>query len=142
MSQSGPIIIVEDDMDDQETTREAIKELEIKNELIFFDRSSKAFDFLKSTTQQPFLILSDVNLPVQNGIDFKRQIDEDHYLKRKSIPFIFYSTAADKYAVDTAYKDLTVQGFFKKNNRYDELKHDLKVIFDYWNTCKHPNSWL
>ncbi len=141
MSKLGPIIIVEDDIDDQETTREAIKELEIKNELIFFDRSSKAFDFLKSTTQQPFLILSDVNLPIQNGIDFKRKIDEDHELRHKSIPFVFYSTAAEKHSVDTAYKDLTVQGYFKKKNRYDELKSDLKLIIDYWSTCKHPNSY-
>ena len=140
MSKTGPIIIVEDDIDDQEMIREAVEELGVKNELVFFDRSIKAFDFLKSTSQQPFLILSDVNLPLQNGIEFKRQIDEDRYLREKSIPFVFYSTAVDKNSIDTAYKDLTVQGFFKKQNRYEEVKNDLKLIFDYWNTCKHPNS--
>ena len=140
MSKLGPIIIVEDDLDDQEMIQEAMHELGIKNELVFFDRSLKAFDFLKSSSQQPFLILSDVNLPIQNGIEFKRQIDEDRQLRQKSIPFVFYSTAVDKNSVDTAYQELTVQGFFKKKNKYDELKSDLKLIVDYWRTCKHPNS--
>ena len=96
MSKLGPIVIVEDDLDDQEMIQEAMEEVGIKNELVFFDRSLKAFEFLKSTTQQPFLILSDVNLPAQNGIEFKRQIDEDRQLREKSIPFVFYSTAVEK----------------------------------------------
>ena len=140
MSKIGPIVVVEDDLDDQEMIKEAMQDLGIKNELIFFDRSLNAFGFLKSTNQQPFLILSDVNLPIQNGIEFKQQIDEDKQLRQKSIPFIFYSTAVDKNSVDTAYKDLTVQGFFKKKNKYEELKSDLKLIVDYWANCKHPNS--
>ena len=140
MSKLGPIVIVEDDLDDQEMIQEAMEEVGIKNDLVFFDRSLKAFEFLKSTTQQPFLILSDVNLPAQNGIEFKRQIDEDRQLREKSIPFVFYSTAVDKNSVNTAYQELTVQGFFKKKNKYEELKKDLKLIVDYWTTCKHPNS--
>ena len=140
MSKLGPIVIVEDDLDDQEMIQEVMQELGIKNELVFFHRSLNAFDFLKSTNQQPFLILSDVNLPVQNGIEFKRQIDEDSQLREKSIPFVFYSTAVDKNSVNTAYKELTVQGFFKKKNKYEELKKDLKLIVDYWTNCKHPNS--
>ena len=140
MAKIGPIIIVEDDLDDQEMIQEVMQELGIKNELLFFDRSAKAFDFLKSTSQQPFLILSDVNLPIQNGIEFKRQIDEDVQLRQKSIPFVFYSTAVDKNSVDTAYKELTVQGFFKKRNKYEELKGDLQLIVNYWKICKHPNS--
>ena len=140
MSKLGPIVIVEDDLDDQEMIQEAMEEVGIKNELVFFDRSLKAFEFLKSTTQQPFLILSDVNLPAQNGIEFKRQIDEDRQLREKSIPFVFYSTAVDKNSVNTAYQELTVQGFFKKKNKYEELRKDLKLIVDYWTICKHPNS--
>lgn len=140
MSKLGPIVIVEDDLDDQEMIQEAMEELGIKNKLVFFDRAVKAFDFLKSVREQPFLILSDVNLPIQNGIEFKRQIDEDNALRHKSIPFVFYSTAVDKNSVDTAYQDLTVQGFFKKKNKYEELKSDLKLIVDYWANCKHPNS--
>ena len=141
MSKLGPIVIVEDDLDDQEMIQEAMEEVGIKNELVFFDRSLKAFEFLKSTTQQPFLILSDVNLPAQNGIEFKRQIDEDRQLREKSIPFVFYSTAVDKNSVNTAYQELTVQGFFKKEHSIVELEKTIHVIMEYWKRCAAPNNF-
>src|SRR5215217_940413 len=99
MPKGGPIVIIEDDMDDQETLREAIKDAGVFNQLIFFDNGPDAFQYLKTTSQQPFLILSDVNLPKQNGIEFKAQIDSDRELREKSIPFIFYTTYVSQYAV-------------------------------------------
>lgn len=138
--QRGPFVIVEDDVDDQEVIVEAFKEMEIANKIHFFSRCSDAFEYLKSSGQQPFLILCDINIPSQNGIEFKRQIDADPELRAKSIPFVFFSTSIDKKSVDTAYRELTVQGFFKKESLYEDLKKTLRVIVDYWKVCKHPNS--
>src|SRR5215213_1136276 len=140
MSANGPIVIVEDDVDDQQMVGDALKEMGVKNSLIYFEKSQKAFDYLKENNSQPFIILSDVNLPEQNGIDFKRQIDEDPELRARSIPFVFFSTSVDKKFVNTAYKEMTVQGFFQKSFSYDDLKKTLKLIMDYWKECKHPNS--
>src|SRR5688500_5233533 len=140
MSQSGPIVIVEDDQDDQEIIQEAIREIGITNKMIFFDQCNKVFRYLKTTDDPIFLILSDVNLPAQNGVEFKRQIDSDPQLRAKSIPFVFFSTSVDKKAVDTAYKEMTVQRYFKKQESYKELKQVLQVIMDYWKLCYHPNS--
>lgn len=140
MSQSGPIVIVEDDRDDQEIIQEAMREIGIANKMIFFDQCNTAFQYLKQTDDPIFMILSDVNLPAQNGVEFKRQIDTDPHLRAKSIPFVFFSTSVDKKAVDTAYKEMTVQGFFKKQESYKDLKQILRVIMDYWKVCYHPNS--
>ena len=95
MAKSGPIIVLEDDLDDQSILEEAIRESGTSNEILFFINGPSAFDFLKSTETQPFLILSDVNMPMQTGIQFKKKIDEDTQLRRKSIPFVFFSTSAD-----------------------------------------------
>jgi CheY-like chemotaxis protein len=137
---SAPIIIIEDDLDDQEILTEAFQDIGMENRLVFFDNTAEAFDFLKATTEQPFLILSDVNMPGDNGIEFKRRIDSDAHLRRKSIPFVFFSTAVNKEEVDLAYRELTVQGFFKKSTEYSNLKHVLSVIMAYWKICKHPNT--
>lgn len=139
MAVAGPIIIVEDDLDDQEILSDAFKEIGIHANLLFFNRTMQAFDFLKATPEQPFIILSDVNLPGENGMAFKRRIDNDPQLRRKSIPFVFFSTAIDKKNVDIAYEQMTVQGFFKKSDNYADLKNSIKVIMDYWMICKHPN---
>ena len=136
----GPIILIEDDLDDQEIFRDCVKELILPNDLIIFDNCPEAFIYLKVTPEQPFIIFCDVNLPVQNGIEFKRHIDEDPELRRKSIPFIFYSTSVNQATVNEAYTKMTVQGFFQKKESYHEIKSNIKLIMDYWKTCKHPNT--
>jgi CheY-like chemotaxis protein len=140
MPQPGSIVIVEDDKDDQELFSDVLKEIGVENQLIFFERSSKAFAYLKTTADQPFLIICDVNLPEQNGLEFKQQIDEDAELRERSIPFVFLSTSVNKAAVDIAYKKMTIQGFFQKKSGYEGVKSVLRMIVEYWNECRHPNS--
>ncbi len=136
---SGPIIIIDDDQDDKEVVELALKELNMANELVWFDNNRVAFEYLKKLSKPPFLIICDVNTPGRTGIEFKKQLDEDEELKKKSIPFIFYSTSADPHYVNDAYLNMTVQGYFKKGSSYEEIKYTLKMILEYWQVCKHPN---
>lgn len=137
---SGPIILIEDDADDKEVLEGILKELKVSNKLAWFSHAENAFVYLKTTREQPFLIFCDVNLPVEDGVSFKRRIDADPYLRQKSIPFVFYSTSIDQQTVNEAYTEVTVQGFFQKGNRYEEIKKTIKLIVDYWMQCRHPNS--
>jgi CheY-like chemotaxis protein len=140
MSKSGPIIIVEDDRDDKELFEEITREIGIENELIWFPQAEEAFKYLKATLTSPFLIFSDINLPGITGLELKRDIDADPELRRKSIPFVFFSTNASQKDIDTAYITMTVQGFFVKGNNYSEVKLLLRSIYFYWMHCKHPNT--
>ena len=139
MTQSGPIIIVEDDHEDQELYVEAFKSIKAKNELIFFITPIEALDFLRATEKAPFLILSDINMPDMNGIEFREQIESDKLLKAKNIPFVFLSTSACRTDVNHAYH-LTMQGFFVKPPCYDELEKRLRLIIDYWTGSVNSNS--
>jgi hypothetical protein len=49
MNKSGPIIIIEDDLDDQDVLVEIFKELNYNNKLIFFGDSLKALEYLTET---------------------------------------------------------------------------------------------
>ena len=140
MAKSGPILIIEDDLDDQEIYTEILNEIGIDNKLIFFPMAAKALEYLQTTKEKPFVILCDINLPVMNGIEFKQKIDYDPFLRNKSIPFIFFSTSAERSQVNKAYTELTVQGFFKKESSVEEIAKSLSVILAYWELCKHPNS--
>src|SRR4030095_2690852 len=139
MANRGPVIIVEDDADDEAIFNEILRELNISNNIKWFGNSDDAIHYLKTTTDPPFIIFSDVNLPGDNGIEFKRHSDKDKRRRKKSIPFVFYSTAVDRRIVDEVYTQMTVQGFFKKGNSYKEIRNNIKLIFDYWQICKHPN---
>ena len=140
MPNTGAIILLEDDPDDESLMEDVLNDLGVKNELKWFTDADDAILYLKSTSEQPFLIISDVNLPKQTGTEFKRKIDADPQLRRKSIPFVFYSTSVNKADVEEAYTQLTVQGFFQKSNEYKEMKKTVGLLIEYWKLCKHPNA--
>jgi CheY-like chemotaxis protein len=135
---NGPILLVEDDVDDQEIIIDVLQTLGVQNEIKTFDNGQKALDFLKIMDRQPFIIISDVNLPVMNGLQLKSEIQNNESLRTKSIPFIFLTTSGDKKAVEEAY-DLQAQGFFVKEISYEGINKQLKGIIDYWKSCRHPN---
>jgi CheY-like chemotaxis protein len=135
----GPIIIVEDDIDDQEVYQTVIRETGIPNPIHFFETAQTALHYLLTTEEQPFIILSDVNMPGMNGLEFKRTIQEDPYLRAKGIPFVFISTNASKVSVRHAHS-LSVQGYFEKPFKVEEIKAMFRIIFDYWALCRHINN--
>jgi CheY-like chemotaxis protein len=135
---NGPIILVEDDVDDQDFILDVLKLMEVPNEVKTFDNGQKAFDFLKVMDTQPFMIISDLNLPLMNGLQLKTEIENDEVLRCKCIPFIFLSTSADHKAVKEAF-DLSAQGFFVKEITYEGIYEQLKKIIDYWKNSRHPN---
>ena len=139
MAKAGPIILLEDDADDQAILTDIFKELKVDNPLLWFKKPNEFLDYLRNTADQPFIILCDINLPGQNGLELKKKIDSEEELRRKSIPFIFYSTSVNQRAVNEAYLKMTVQGFFQKNDQYEDIKNTIRTILEYWNHCKHPN---
>jgi CheY-like chemotaxis protein len=136
---SRPIIIVDDDKDDQESYAEAIKGIGILNHIRFFDACVEALHYLRTTIEQPFIILSDVNLPVMTGMQFREEIQNDEQLSDKSIPFVLISTGGSLSFVKQAYK-LGVQGYFLKPNSMEELKKMFSVIFGYWTLSKQLST--
>jgi CheY-like chemotaxis protein len=137
----GPIILVEDDLDDQDLMKEVFKELGVENELKFFTSAIDAYDYLDSTTDKPFIIFSDVNLPRMSGAELKKKINQNDKLRKKSIPFIFLTTTSSHTAVAEAYDNLA-QGFFTKPHDMKSLREMVNMILDYWKLCKHPNPAL
>ena len=134
-----PVIIIEDDDDDQQFIKDAFIDLGYESQLKFFYDADSVLSYLKSTTDKPFLIISDFNLSGMNGYELKKRINDDEQLRMKAIPFIFYTTSDQKYALDKVY-EMMVQGFFVKENSMAGIKSTIKIIIDYWKLCKHPNS--
>jgi CheY-like chemotaxis protein len=140
MATTGPVVIVDDDIDDQEIITGMLREMGLSNQIIAFSRCPEAYDYLTTTTDSPYFIVCDINMPLMNGVEFKLQIDTNPQLRQKSIPFIFLSTSANQQLVNDVYARLVVQGFFKKSGNLEEIRESLQVILDYWRLSKHPNS--
>ena len=138
MNKTGPIIVIEDDSDDQELLNEVFKVLDFKNEVTFFGDGEQALDYLLKSEIEPFLIMSDINMPKLNGLELREKIDTNEDLRLKCIPYLFFSTSAEQKHVVDAYSK-SVQGFFVKPNSFDKLKRIIKIIIEYWQECESPN---
>ena len=136
----SPILIVEDDKDDCDLLTTALLAIGITNEFVCFQNPAEALIYLKTTKSDTFLIISDVNMPLMNGFDFKKRINEDSKLSRKKIPFVFLSTSASTYLVNEAY-DLSIQGYFQKPNDFRAMNDVVRSIIEYWRNCKHPTFY-
>lgn len=139
MPLNGPILIVENDEYDNEVLIQALKDIGVENEAKCFEGAQPMLTYLKETTDKPFVILCDIDMPGMNGLELRKAINDDDYLRRKSIPFIFYTGMVSSQIVDEAY-DLTVQGFIEKPSEYRDLQKQLQVIIGYWKENLHPNS--
>lgn len=138
MKKSGPIIVIEDDLEDQQILDEIFRNLNFPNKVIFFSGGQEALDYLETTRDQPFLILSDINMPMMNGFEVRDKIFNNERLK--FIPYLFFTTGVDKKAVEDAYA-MSVQGFFIKPASMAQLQGTVKKIIEYWQECYAPSQF-
>lgn len=137
---NSPIIIVEDDKDDSDLLITVFKEIGVKNQFRVFTTPIPANEYLKTTSETPFIIISDINMPVMDGLKFKEVINEDPVISNKRIPFVLLSTARESTHLEKAFH-LAVQGYFQKPDDIESLKGIAKAIVDYWkNSPFHTNS--
>lgn len=140
MNKTGPIIVIEDDLDDQELLTDIFKKLDYPNEIVFYRDGNEALEFLNRSDVQPFLILSDINMPRIDGFELRGKIFTNEELQRKCIPYLFFTTGANKKAVIDAYS-MSVQGFFIKPNSIQKLENTIRKIVEYWQECIAPSEY-
>ncbi len=140
MNKTGPIVVIEDDEDDQMLLMDVFKELNYRNEILFFGDGEQALDYLTHTPVQPFIIVSDINMPRLNGMELRKKINNNEELRMKCIPYLFFTTGAEQQYVIDAYSH-SVQGFFIKPAGYAQLREMIKMIVDYWQHCTSPNYY-
>ena len=138
MNKKGPIIVVEDDEDDRLFMKDVFIELNYENKIIFFEDGQMALNHLINEEIEPFIIISDINMPILNGMALKAEIQKNENLRLKCIPYLFFTTSANQEYVIDAYSK-SVQGFFVKPSNIEKLKIIIKKIIEYWQECESPH---
>ncbi|MFL9836679.1 response regulator [Flavobacterium sp. ST-75] len=139
MKKRGPIVIIDDDEDDREIIKEVLFSLEHQNEIVAFPDGASALEYFSNHSAAPFLIICDVNMPGMNGYQLREHLLADDKLLVKTVPFIFFTTAAAPDSVKRAYRQ-SLQGFFHKPTDYQELQNVLHKIVAYWKTADIPGG--
>jgi CheY-like chemotaxis protein len=141
MQKTGPIIVIEDDLDDQLLLEETFQNLNYPNKVIFFVDGYDALAYIEKTDVKPFLILSDINMPKIGGFELRQKVQNNEALKVRCIPYLFFTTGSNRKAVYEAYA-MSAQGFFIKPNSMRELQDTIRKIVEYWQECFSPSQYI
>ncbi len=141
VNKNGPILIIEDDIDDQRFIQINFSKLNYTNELVFLNNGEEAIDYLMQMKKIPFLIISDLNMPRLNGLELRERVKQNEAINIKCVPYIIFSTTVLKTYIDDAYT-LGVQGYFKKPANPKELIDILQKIVEYWKLSYSPGMYM
>ncbi|QIP18008.1 response regulator [Spirosoma aureum] len=125
MAAAGPQVRHRDD--DPDIFKLAISELALPHPVIVFFNGQTALNYLKSTSEIPFLIISEISMPGMSGLELRKQIDQDSGLRKKCIQFVFMTHPVEEKLVEEAY-ELTIQALFEKKFSFASWKAQLGFI--------------
>lgn len=125
------VLIVDDDMDDRESVRDAFLENQHDQNYIFLDNGTKLLEFLLNSPQQahPSLILLDLNMPGKDGRDTLKEVKSHKTLHH--IPVIILTTSSSPKDVEISYS-LGANCFITKPNTYSKLIDITNCIAKLW----------
>jgi CheY-like chemotaxis protein len=137
MRNSKPILLVEDDDVDAITTKRALKEIKVSNELVHKLDGEDGIEFLKNTKTKPCLILLDLNMPKMNGFEFLRAVKSDDSIKK--IPVVVLTTSDTDQNILESY-ELGVAGYITKPVDYRQFVETIKTVDMYWTLSRLPED--
>jgi len=128
------ILLVEDDEVDVKALKWAFDKLKVANPLVIASDGVEALEMLKDLPR-PYLIITDINMPRMNGIEFLRKIRaSENY--RDSIVFVLTTSNDEQDKID-AY-DLNVAGYMLKTDMGTSFTRAISLIDNYWKVVEFP----
>ena len=131
------IVMVEDDMDMHYLYKRVFSNLHLEERLKLFDNAADALQFLHEAPADTEIIFSDINMPVVDGLELKRRINEDKVLAPQHIPFVFLSTSATASDIKKS-ATLDIQGFFQKGETLTDIEKTIDLVITYWHSSINP----
>jgi len=133
-----PILLVEDDRGDAMIFKRALKDLNISNPMVCLPDCKEALSYLIETNNaRPGIILTDLNTPQMNAIEFLKAIKTDDALKK--IPIVVFSGSDDEADMAECLKSGAAR-YMVKPNEYKKLLELINDIHKYWIMSELPDN--
>ena len=130
-------ILMADDADDRQMTREAFEESRLANDLRFVENGVELMDYLNrrgkygdpASSPRPGLILLDLNMPKKDGREALKEIKADPRLK--NIRVVILTTSKAEEDIYRSY-DLSAASYITKPVTFEQLVEVVKTLGKYW----------
>jgi two-component system response regulator len=132
-----PILLVEDNPDDEALTLRALKKNNIKNEVIVAHDGAEALDYLfgtglyagRDTSVMPQVILLDLKLPKVDGFDVLRKMRAD--ARTKLLPVVILTSSNEELDRTNGY-DLGANSYIRKPVEFNGFIEAVRQLGLYW----------
>lgn len=135
------ILLVDDDEDEYLLFKDALQEIGVKAQFLYFRNGKEAISYLENTNSvSSHLIFLDLNMPLMTGKDCLRVLRQKD--KFKSIPIAIYSTTSLQDDIDDTHA-LGANMYVKKPLDFLGIKYALdKILNINWELNLKSNNYL
>ncbi|MBN8441728.1 MAG: response regulator [Thauera sp.] len=139
MSNNQPILVVEDNPDDEALTLRAFGKNGITNPVVVAHDGVEALDYLfgtgshagRGTTTLPAVVLLDLKLPRIDGLEVLRRIRADD--RTALLPVVVLTTSRETLDLQQAYH-LGANSYIRKPVDFEHFLAAIELIGRYWLT--------
>ena len=133
----GPILIVEDDPDDETLTLRALRKSNLETEVVVLRDGAAALDYLFGTgaysgrelPAPPQLILLDLNLGKMSGMEVLRRLRADS--RTRLLPIVVLTSSNEERELQEAYR-LGANSFIRKPVEFAQFMEAVRQVGLYW----------
>ena len=137
------ILLVEDNRDDEELTRLALKECNVANHLVVVRDGKEALDWLfcagpyadRDPCQIPCLILLDLKLPKISGLEVLERLRAHPRTRR--LPVVILTSSREEQDLLRGY-DLGANSYIRKPVDFDQFTRAIQQLGIYWMVLNEP----
>lgn len=132
-----PILLIEDDRDDETLVRRALDGCRVPNAVVVARDGAEALDYLfalgqwrdRDVEEQPVLVLLDISLPKIDGLEVLRQIRADPLTRL--LPVVVLTSSRRQSDVLSGY-DAGANGYVVKPIDFGKFVEAAQELGNYW----------
>lgn len=140
---SEPILLVEDNPDDQELTARAMRQQNILNPLVIVSDGVEALDYLfrqgrwsaPGAAPRPRVVLLDLKLPRLGGLEVLEALRADP--RTRLLPVVVLTSSAEEADIVRSY-GLGANSFVRKPLEFAEFANAVRALGLFWLLCNEP----
>ena len=136
MKEPPPILLVDDDSTDALLFKRALEHLKIANPLVRSSNCQEALEYLmNSDNARPWIVLTDLNTPQMNGIEFLKAVKDHESLKQTVV--VVLSGSGDERDITECFR-CGAAGYMVKPSDHKQLIDMIRTIHAYWSLSEVP----
>jgi two-component system response regulator len=137
------ILLVEDNPDDVELTLRALKQYNVRNQIVVVRDGAEALDFLfargayaeRSVCPMPAVVILDLKLPKVDGFEVLQRMRADE--RTKLIPVVILTSSKEEGDMVNGYK-LGANSYVRKPVDFTEFVEAARQLGLYWLVVNEP----